>query len=390
MAFISELRDDELTSKVIQQSVLQTPDGGGAAVRRNNFQHRWTSENRVILSLLVERFSNGLSEITPVFNDFYRGALPKVHGLNESTLRVQWNEIRTQKKKFDIQASLEDITASPLTKVDCEEDLLVFLESKASTIGITLIRKPTGPAGVLPQLQKRKRVNHNESIAELYSSEDDLSLQKIPKQSRLSAPALPTTPTHRYTRDGLMTPPSSEKVRGPSTFVLRGKPNSPTKSRNATNKASSIQSKAHMVMPMIGFRGYSEYSQGRNNPRGFVAGAFTNIARIPPTPKIDDPLYRREALRHVAWTKTSLSPFISLTINPVRAIMVASRMNKKSKGFLAMIDLYKLNNEGVLQDARSLDLERDSSVKYHSGGEYLVWGQIRVSTFPSKPKYILI
>lgn len=370
MDFISDTNTAvplHLAPKGTAKSVLQPLKVGGFRGRRSRHQHRSTDEQRVVLGLLVEKFENSLREVTPVFNAFYRGALPRVHGLNQNTLSVQWSDIRTQRKKFDFQAALGDMVASPLVHVDSENTLLILLETKALAVGIQPVRKSVPLASKTPQLSlKRKRGNAErtvhkagyESTSTSYSSEDAMDLLKIPNVSQLPSPTTPAAPTRGTTSttarcsDLLMTPPSSKSRLRHSALPLRGSPSSPTKSRSNVSKTARYYT--NTAMPLIGFRGFSKHSEGKNGPQAFIAGAFAQTARIPPCPDTDDAKYRREALLHVAWSKTSLSPFISLTTNPIRAIMVAGNLQKKCTGYLAMIDLHVLNDESTIKDAKFL------------------------------------
>ena len=51
-------------------------------------------------------------------------------------------------------------------------------------------------------------------------------------------------------------------------------------------------------------------------------------------------------------------------------------MEKKATVYIAIIDLRKIEDDGILRKAKCLDFR--PKVKYDAGGEFLVWGQIKV------------
>ncbi len=82
--------------------------------------------------------------------------------------------------------------------------------------------------------------------------------------------------------------------------------------------------------------------------------------------------YIDEATRHVSKDDQRPTPFISLTRNPIRAIVCAFGRGRKrfTDPRLAIIDLHLLRDAGILQIAASLNLKPDR--KYDSRGELLV------------------
>ena len=174
-------------------------------------------------------------------------------------------------------------------------------------------------------------------------------------------------PSNNHTRVlGLATPDGS-KMTSKASQVTLPEPSSPTLAIRTLQRRQSrdtlipttqqwSSSSTGIELPIIDFRGYSEEkSQGLNSPQSFRAGSFLDAARIPTCPTVTEPEFIAEANTHCAWTKGHPSRFISVTTSCIRAMMKAR--SPKTRRYLAVLDLHKIQQSGSIFSADSLHLK---------------------------------
>ncbi|KAL9102222.1 MAG: hypothetical protein Q9163_002604 [Psora crenata] len=327
----------------------------------------WSSGQRKALRVLVEGYGNDWSDIVPVFNSYSQLSAPQARGIPKRVIRTQWNYIKrtsSRIKSTDLKASYPSSHAE-------EENIRKTLEDLAIRLGIQLRRQ--GKNSPL-HIYRNMRSDRSLLADKLHSS--------------------PQTPSRLMNQDhdnGLLTPPRSQPSDSipqvPRLSIGRSPTRRSTKAIATPPPMIIPQSPSNITpplngdLPSLGFRGFSQTSQGKNGGDGFIAGAFVDSARIPACPTPNSPDFRNRANKHVGWDKDHKSPFISLTISPIRA-MIRAR-GPISGRYIAIIDLHKVNQNGSIFAANTLNLTptrgNGAKIIYYSGGEYLVWGQLHRS-----------
>lgn len=327
-------------------------------------RHSWTTAERKALIILHDEYQLAWNVLTPLFNSW----LGQPHGLLQQVLYSQYIYVAHTPSKLG-QRKVQN------TLVDTNDDEIRYqLTCTATKLGIGL---PKTDQKDDSERQHDTSINRKRSLSEIHTPNAKrpqlVSFDQMHNQ--------PCTPRHHF---GLQTPPTSRKhPREPLQAVhpLQLSPTLAIRSveRSLSNAVVTNPKKSltlpHMPLPLIGFRGYSEKSQGLNSPLGFRAGAFIDSARIAACPDSTDAEFQLEANMHVAWTKGHPSPFISITTSCIRAIMKSR--SPKSGRYLAVVNLHKIRESGSIFEAKSLGLKptkpNGTPIKYHCGGEYLIW-----------------
>ena len=223
--------------------------------------HKWSTNQRLTLSILRESYSNGWDDLTAVFNRYHKSDIRR-RRLRSAVVRTQFCDMR--RKDFDVAASFKQ---SQPTLPNYERSVHLTrlqLEKKANEIGIVLIVKaPT----------KRKRVDVNDDSRTDFLSDIE-SQQTLDPQATidLTFPKTPTKDPAQKQSNGLLTPPDSKR-RKIRTFTVDKK------------------------LAQIGFRASTSQSQGSfTSALGIRAGAFLNSPTIPLAQDLAEARYRAEAL----------------------------------------------------------------------------------------------
>ena len=322
-----------------------------------SLRHLWTPKERKALVLLRDEYQLAWEILTPIFNRW----LDADQGVRQRVLYAQYSYFSrpaTSSKQKNAQ------TAFSFTNEDLET-LHLELERIGLKLGIKIHRQFSMHDSEYSQIHndalKRKRSSgtlhadseETDEPAASSSKKHQRSLRQTILREQSSQPSSPILAI-RGVRRNLFNPASSSGLPVPLSREL-----------SATMED----------LPPLGFRGFSERSQGLNSPLGFRAGAFIHAARIPVCPHPTDAEFLLEANLHVGWTEGHPSPFISVTTSCIRAIM-RSR-SPKSGRYLAVLDLRKIRSSGSIFEAKSLGLRptnpNGDPIAYHSGGEYLVW-----------------
>ena len=333
-------------------------------------RHYWTTAERKALLILHDEYRLAWNILTPLFNSW----LGQSHGLVQQVLYSQYVYVAHTPSKTS-QRRVQDTLAGTN---DNDKIIQHQLKQTAIKLGIRLAEPDqTKYSEIQPDTSpKRKR-----SLSQTYTP-------NAKRPSRVASDPIddqPCTPEQHY---GMKTPPISQEVCQEKLQIERSLQLSPTLAIRAAQRSLSNpvitkpkktlslnNTEPHLSLPLIGFRGYSKESQGLNSPLGFRAGAFMSSARIPICPNPTDAEFMSEANLHVGWTKGHPSSFISITTSCIRAIMKAR--SPKFGRYLAVLDLQKIGHSGSIFEAKSLDLQptnaKGTPIKYHSGGEYLIW-----------------
>ena len=262
----------------------------------------------------------------------------------------------------------KDLKATYPSSVDEEEQLHRCIESHAIKLGVPLRRRDMNATAVEVAIQ---------SFATGSEAEIEWGTPRPKRQCTLG---ISTTPQRDRMVDlelGLMTPPYSSinRIRQSSTVSSREISPTPGNRKSSTmpprlpEKRLASDMVRQQTMPTIAFRGYSSKSQGLNGPDEFHPGTA-------PIWLVGSAGWLKELEYHVGWTRDHPSPFISLTISPIRAMMKA---RSGAGRFLATFDLTKIP-EGSIFRASDFDLHPKKGdgtpIMYQSGGEFMVYGSI--------------
>ena len=347
-----------------------------------SLRHIWTSRERKALLILKDEYELSWDTLTPVFNCW----LDADQGVRQRVLYAQYSYFSrpaTSSKQRDAQTAF----SSAYQDLDtlCQE-----LQQVGLKLGIE-IHKPY-PGYNIENTQTYDKSLKRKTLSGTLHPESEMPnmLAASPSKKQHSFPDIvrstyPSTPSQ--VRDPQTPPSVNSHHTGPRSPPPQ--PSSPTLAiktvrRNLPNAVHSlglptcapqISPSSLPELPLVGFRGYSDKSQGLNSPQGFRAGAFVGAANIPQCPAVTDASFIAEATFHVGWTKDHSSPFISITTSCIRAIMKSR--SPKSGRYLAILDLRKIRSSGSIFEAKSLNLRptkpNGDLIKYHSGGEHLIW-----------------
>ena len=371
-----------------------TPNCATASAPR----YSWDTEKRITLRVLIEDFETEWSEALPIYNTYMKP--PNGHGVGKGALIAQYNNMRNKSTRL----SKEQLRASYPSSSGQKEHIRISLEETARQLGMKIVRRRT-ESNV--NLTKDSCTTPSRGISDRTSktrhlSESDREVTEPQPKRRCTLKSL-RTPTKFAIRDhdsGFMTPPNSHKDKSTLIDAYMSPELSPTQaaSRNATQPSPttarpSLRTRVRQrnkELPLIVFRAFSARSQGRNGPDGFCAGLFSNAARIERCPPLHSELFRSAATKHVGKCLIS-SPLISMTDSPLRAMIKVSRL--EADKYLAIIDLHKVDEDGSVFNAESLDLKptrtdkdgRVKSIRYYPAGEWLAWGMIKPQAVISSP-----
>jgi len=328
-------------------------------------RHIWTTQERIALRILVESYDDGWNSVVPVFIAHFQTAENNWHGLSETILKGQHDWMRCRKSVYHTKDISKMVEASLLSP-ESAESVKSSLEATASRLGMRLVRK--GSKAVPRELRSELPV----------ISYKEATILDVLVSATAPAPTAttPTTPSDRVAT-GLETPPRSERlsnryVHSPSylpkppiggTFSKERLLFSSISNKDRSTTQASVSSSE---LPKLVFRGYTCKSQGLNSVNGFRAGVFVNKQHVTPAPSTNSQAFRSDLLRHISADKSGPTSFVSITKNPIRAIMRASR--HKDSGFLSIIDLTRANEVGSIYVAGSLDV-KSTGVHYDAKGE---------------------
>ncbi|KAL9634916.1 MAG: hypothetical protein Q9164_003792 [Protoblastenia rupestris] len=353
-------------------------------------RYYWDTEKRITLRVLIEGFEIGWSEALPIYNTYVKS--PNGYGVGKGALIAQYNNMRNKSTRL----SKEQLRASYPSSSGQEEHIRISLEATARQLGMKIVRRETESNVNLTKdsctTPSRGVSDRTSIIRHLLESDREVTEPRPKRQCTLKAPKTPTKFAIRDHNSGFITPFNLHKDKSTLFGVYMSPELSPTQavSKNATQPSPttmrlSLSTRAGQhdkKLPLIVFRAFTARSQGRNGPDGFCAGLFSNAARIEQCPPLHSELFRSSATKHVGKCLTS-SPLISMTDSPLRAMIKVSRL--EADKYLAIVDLHKVDKDGSVFNAESLDLKptktdkdgRVKSIRYYPAGEWLAWGIIK-------------
>ena len=242
------------------------------------YKHKWTSEQRVTLSLLGENYSNTWRDITSVFNRYHDSDLRECGGLRTAVVSTQFWDMR---KYFNAEAAMRELQATLSIYDRAKLASRADLEHIAHEIGVQLIPLAT------TNTSNRLRLFDNHDAARRKRNRSDTSDDKrtdyLPERTDeviRTADDLWTVyrPTH------LLKTPTKNNGKQPLT---------PPDSRRPKKQRVTAEKK----LAKIGFRASTVESQGTySSSLGIRAGAFVNCPNIPLARELSIIRYREEAL----------------------------------------------------------------------------------------------
>ena len=313
------------------------------------------------LAWLVLSYKPNWKIIRSIFNDYFSDQLPTARGLTVGALNTMYLHMRLRE---DEQAALEDLntptgsTGNSLSEEICRPKL----QELAKKYGIDHVNQlpPNLPchltSGYVHKGTRKRKFSLRfdtpiqESVRNFESDAGSTRTDFLPQRPKKQCiNSVLGTPAKNYVPDmenALLTPPDSFR------------------------KEVALRHRQFKALPRIGFRAFSDTSQGINCPvAGFRARAFTQISReeIPSSPDPDSSEYRKAATCHVSIQHTGPpSPLISITSRFMRCLHIA--LKKGPKSWIAVIDMTSLG--GRVQSAQSLNLQ--TTHRYVPTGEFLV------------------
>lgn len=283
-----------------------------SAVRRSP-PHRWLAEHRITLIILRDCYELGWSDVRAIFNTLFAKCLASSQGLSKEALIAMYYQLR--KGNYDASGDWWTLKST--------------IENQAEAIGITLNAKADGFESKIKQsLGYRGTLTRNAFHTREYlenttrSMSDDLDKNYDSDNTLVRDEFLfDRTPTrisgHR--------PPHPFSLEIPA---LQGRP-----------LLKAIEEKAERrlkELPRIAFRAWSSKSMGLNGTY-FCAGMFTGYTTIPEPPPWSSEEYRNHAARHIGRTPMGVTPFVSLSVNPIRVIHHAVKQYVLSDLFIVLI-----------------------------------------------------
>lgn len=334
--------------------------------------HTWTLEEKITLSILVQRYHSSWKDRTLIFNTYFHAAESSANQrplLSENTLRTMWWRLKNgQNSNAAKDISWYDTVFSDTSIAWAATR--ASLEAIGTELGINIQKRTTTDQSLANETPRHtkviKRKRAKTPLSDSSSEGEEDGLNPLSTTRRLYTNY--QTPTRRgivQHDTGLITPPNSSQ-----------------KAKRANHSDVTRR------LPRFAFRAFSRSSQGLNSPIGLRAGRFVESIAIPSPSSCQSPSYRDDARRHISSTPNGMTPFISVTRNLLRAFHHGFKTASDSS--IAVVDLYKAEglhpgetdrSFATVQSVRSLQLESPDG--YSGSGEYLIWGEVAENAITS-------
>lgn len=243
----------------------------------------WSNLQKETLLILVEEYQANWKTVKQVFNDIYQQEIPSPMGLTEKALRTYYWGIKRGRSRINGQRSILRAVAIDLIQERLSNRNLSCdvgdIYTKASDDEAFTFK------AVDPRLQAR------ESFTLLYK--ELINYTQITSKVQSGLPSI-------VQDQNIMISPSETHVAALS----------PTSSPNRSSKSvKAFRPLNANDYPLLGFRAFSDKSQGLNAREGFLAGRFHGGDNLPqPHPQSEE--NRHLVIGHVERNNQILSPFI--------------------------------------------------------------------------------